>query len=150
MNRFGRTRTGTVVLIAALSALTACSADDPPESPDVPTATHSAPASPSSKVDRRMETVQKALNALAAKHPSPTPGQLFSTMTAAGFDADRLEATEAKSPLDNEVPSLMYGIRLKKQCLVGEIREGVATVKPAEPIEDGTRCLVGDVVTPGK
>lgn len=137
------------MLISALGTLTACSAEDPAAPSEAPTVTHSAPTTPSTRLERRMGTVQKTLNDLAAEHPTPTPDQLFSALTAAGFDAGRLEATQAQSPLDNEVPSLMFGIKLKKRCLVGEVREGVATVKSAEPIEDGTRCLVGDVVTPG-
>ncbi|GAB3567270.1 hypothetical protein GCM10027344_29680 [Spelaeicoccus albus] len=103
----------------------------------------------SAKVERQAARARKALNALAADTPSPSTKQLLAALTDAGFAKRRLEATRSTTPLKNDVPAVMYGIKVgPSSCIVGEVRAGVATVTVTNPVENGKRCLIGVVDSP--
>lgn len=158
---FTRRLAAAAAIVALPVALAACSpgnTDDPTvrstrTAPPTAAPSNAAPErqsqSSTGMADRQAARARKALNALAARTPSPSTKQLLSALVEAGFAKNRLEATRSSTPLANDVPSVMYGIKVNKSsCLVGEIREGVATVTVTDPVENGKRCLIGVVDAP--
>src|SRR5699024_12364500 len=71
-----------------------------------------------------------------------------STMLDAGYDPEQLEATIDESPLGNDVPSKMFGVRTDEGCVIGEIRSGKATAELMQPTESTGSCLFGEVERP--
>lgn len=108
-----------------------------------------APAPTSAKPVAEVDKVVKALEPLTGNEESvPSTKKLFSTLMDAGYDADQLEATLDSSPLGNDVPSKMFGVKTAKGCVVGEIRKGKATAELMQPTESTGACLIGDVDRP--
>lgn len=102
-------------------------------------------AKPVAEVDK----VLKALKPLTGdKESVPSTKKFFSTMLDAGYEPEQLEATIDESPLGNEVPSKMFGVKTDKGCVVGEIRKGKATADLVEPTESTGSCLFGEVERP--
>ncbi|SDS77738.1 hypothetical protein SAMN04489752_2491 [Brevibacterium siliguriense] len=102
-------------------------------------------AKPVAEVDK----VLKALKPLTGdKESVPSTKKFFSTMVDAGYDPEQLEATIDESPLGNEVPSKMFGVKTDKGCVVGEIRKGKAAADLVEPTESTGSCLFGEVERP--
>ena len=107
-----------------------------------PKTTHAAPVA---EVDK----VLKALKPITGDKDSvPSTKKFFTTMLDAGYEPDQLEATLDASPLGNEVPSKMFGVKTDKGCVVGEIRSGKATAELVEPTESTGSCLFGEVDRP--
>lgn len=102
-------------------------------------------AKPVAEVDK----VLKALKPLTGdKEAVPSTKKFFTTMLDAGYDPEQLEATIDESPLGNEVPSKMFGVKTDKGCVVGEIRKGKATADLVQPTESTGSCLFGEVERP--
>ena len=102
-------------------------------------------AKPVAEVDK----VLKALKPLTGdKESVPSTKKFFSTMLDAGYEPEQLEATIDESPLGNEVPSKMFGVKTDNGCVVGEIRAGKASADLVEPTESTGSCLFGDVERP--
>lgn len=137
-------RVVTVLSAAALTlALSGCSLLGFGE--DADPAPKSTPKKPVAEVDK----VIKALEPLTGKKDSvPSTKKFFTTMLDAGYKADQLEATIDESPLGNEVPSKMFGVKTDKGCVVGEIRKGKATAELLPPTESTGSCLFGEVDRP--
>ena len=103
------------------------------------------PAKPVAEVDK----VVKALEPLTGEEDKvPSTKKFFTTMIDAGYDADQLEATIDSSPLGNDVPSKMFGVKTDKGCVIGEIRKGKATAELMPPTESTGSCLFGEVERP--
>lgn len=137
-------RVVTAVSAVALTlALSGCSLLGFGEDPDpVPKST---PKKPVAEVDK----VIKALEPLTGKKDSvPSTKKFFTTMVDAGYKAEQLEATIDESPLGNEVPAKMFGVKTDKGCVVGEIRKGKATAELLPPTESTGSCLFGEVERP--
>lgn len=112
---------------------------------DSPPAPVRTPAKPAAEVDK----VVTALEPLTGHEDTvPSTKKFFKTMIDAGYDADQLEATIDDSPLGNDVPSKMFGVKTDKGCVVGEIRKGKATAELMPPTESTGSCLLGEVERP--
>lgn len=132
---------GAAALTLALSgcSLLGFGADD---SQPQPKQTH---AKPVAEVDK----VLAALKPLTGdKESVPSTKKFFTTMLDAGYEPEQLEATIDESPLGNEVPSKMFGVKTDKGCVVGEIRKGKATADLVQPTESTGSCLFGEVERP--
>lgn len=103
------------------------------------------PEKPAAEVDK----VVTALEPLTGDEDKvPSTKKFFTTMIDAGYDADQLEATIDDSPLGNDVPSKMFGVKTDKGCVIGEIRKGKATAELMPPTESTGSCLFGEVERP--
>nr|WP_272902315.1 hypothetical protein [Brevibacterium daeguense] len=103
-----------------------------------------APAEEPAVVDE----VLSALEPLTQQESLPTTDELFTTLIDAGYEAAALETTIDESPLGNEVPAKMFGVRVEEGCVVGEIRAGDATAELMPPGESTGSCLMGRVERP--
>lgn len=102
-------------------------------------------AAPVAEVDK----VLKALKPITGDKDSvPSSTKFFNTMVDAGYEPEQLEATLDASPLGNEVPSKMFGVKTDKGCVIGEIRSGKAAAELAQPTESTGTCLFGEVDRP--
>lgn len=111
--------------------------------------TEPAPANTQAKPVAEVDKVIKALDPLTGDKDSvPSTKKFFTTMLDAGYEADQLEATIDESPLGNDVPSKMFGVKTEKGCVVGEIRSGKATAELMPPTESTGSCLFGEVERP--
>ena len=109
----------------------------------------SAPVRPPAKTVAEVDKVVKALEPLTGEEDKvPSTKKFFTTMIDAGYDKDQLEATLDASPLGNEVPSKMFGVKTDKGCVIGEIRKGKAAAELMPPTESTGSCLFGDVERP--
>lgn len=95
-----------------------------------------------------VDKVTAALKPLADKGTKPSSKDFFDTMTKAGYKAKALEATLDTSPLDHDVPSKVFGVRVKGGCVVGEIRDGKVSADLMPPVKSDGSCLLGDVDRP--
>ncbi|PCC49842.1 DUF6993 domain-containing protein [Brevibacterium aurantiacum] len=103
------------------------------------------PAKPVAEVDK----VVSALKPLTGNEDTvPSTKKFFTTMIDAGYDPEQLEATIDDSPLGNDVPSKMFGVKTDKGCVIGEIRKGTATAELMPPTESTGACLFGEVERP--
>lgn len=103
------------------------------------------PTEPPAEVDK----VVSALEPLTGDEDKvPSTKKFFHTMLDAGYDANQLEATIDESPLGNDVPSKMFGVKTDKGCVIGEIRKGKATAELMPPTESTGSCLLGEVERP--
>ncbi|WP_209325119.1 DUF6993 domain-containing protein [Brevibacterium renqingii] len=132
---------GAAALTAALSGCSLLGFGGEEPQPE-PKKTH---ATPVAEVDK----VLKALKPITGEKDSvPSTKKFFSTMLDAGYEPEQLEATIDESPLGNDVPSKMFGIKTDKGCVVGEIRSGKATAELMQPTESTGSCLFGEVERP--
>lgn len=132
---------GAAALTLALSgcSLLGFGSDDPQPQPK------QTQAKPVAEVDK----VLKALKPLTGdKESVPSTKKFFTTMLDAGYEPEQLEATIDESPLGNEVPSKMFGVKTDKGCVVGEIRAGKASADLVQPTESTGSCLFGEVERP--
>nr|WP_167951360.1 hypothetical protein [Brevibacterium marinum] len=96
-----------------------------------------------------VDKVVKALEPLTGKEDSvPSTKKFFNTMIDAGYEPEQLEATIDDSPLGNDVPAKMFGVKTDKGCVIGEIRKGKATAELMQPTESTGSCLFGEVERP--
>lgn len=108
-----------------------------------------APVRTPTKQVAEVDKVVKAMEPLTGEEDKvPSTKKFFTTMIDAGYDADQLEATLDSSPLGNDVPSKMFGVKTDKGCVIGEIRKGKATAELMPPTESTGSCLFGDVERP--
>jgi hypothetical protein len=132
---------GAAALTLALSgcSLLGIGTDEPAPEPKKTQATQVA------EVDK----VLKALKPITGDKDSvPSTKKFFSTMLDAGYEPEQLEATIDESPLGNDVPSKMFGVRTDEGCVIGEIRSGKATAELMQPTESTGSCLFGEVERP--
>ncbi len=107
------------------------------------------PTSPPQTQEAEVDKVLQALEPLTGdKESTVSTKEFFDTMIDAGYDPEQLEATLDESPLGNDVPSKMFGIKTDKGCVVGEIRAGKAAAELMKPTESTGACLFGDVERP--
>lgn len=95
-----------------------------------------------------VDEVIAALEPLTGEDGHPDTQRLFETLIDAGYDPEDLESTLDVSPLGNEVPSKVFGVRAEEGCVVGEIRGGEAFAQLMAPSESTGACLLGDVERP--
>lgn len=131
---------GAAVLAVTLSGCALIGIDD---------TTAPAPAESTAPPVAEVDKVLEVLAPLTGDSETvPTTQQFFDTMIGAGYQPDQLEATLDASPLGNEVPSKMFGVKTENGCVVGEIRSGKATAELMPPSESTGACLFGDVDRP--
>ncbi|GAA4390329.1 hypothetical protein AB0I45_09260 [Brevibacterium sp. NPDC049920] len=133
-------RAAVPVLLLSSLALTGCSLFQQPVEP--------GPAQPTEE-PAVVDEVITALEPLTGdEEPLPNSQELFDTLIEAGYDAEDIETTLDESPLGNEVPAKMFGVRVEDGCVVGEIRGGAATARLMPPSESVDTCLFGAVERP--
>lgn len=103
-----------------------------------------APTEQSDDVD----TVIEALQPLASEDSLPDSASLFEALEGAGYDPETLEATADESPLGNEVPAKVFGVRLEESCVIGEIRGADVSARIERQTESTGTCLLGEVDRP--
>lgn len=132
----------TVTLtVGALLFLSGCGLWGGDEASQVPAPT---PTEQSDDVDKAIESLQS----LAGEEGLPKSKRLFDTLVDAGYKAEALEATMDASPLGNEVPAKIFGIKLKEGCVVGEIRDKKVTARLQREVVSTGTCLLGDIDRP--
>lgn len=133
-------RAAVPVLLLSSLALTGCSLFQQPVGP--------GPVQPTEE-PAVVDEVITALEPLTGdEEPLPNSQELFDTLIEAGYDAEDIETTLDESPLGNEVPAKMFGVRVEDGCVVGEIRGGAATARLMPPSESVDTCLFGAVERP--
>lgn len=130
------TLTGSAVLLSACSLLNPQAAEPEPN----PVQTKEVPAV--------VDEVVAALKPLEGREDVPSTEEFFDTMTEAGYEPEQLEATIDASPLGNDVPSKMFGVKVDDGCVVGEIRKGKIHAELMKPTESTGTCLLGYVERP--
>lgn len=84
--------------------------------------------------------MESALKAAGAK---PEQEALRALLVQAGIPAKTVEVSVSKTPTGLDVDAIEAAASSGKDCVVGEIREGKATVTVL-PLLAGGRCFVGD------
>ncbi len=95
-----------------------------------------------------VDEVVAALEPLTGQESLPSSQEVFDTLIEAGYDPEGIETTLDESPLGNEVPAKMFGVRVEEGCVVGEIRGDSATARLMPPSESVDTCLYGAVDRP--
>lgn len=95
-----------------------------------------------------VDNVIEALEPLASEDALPDSASVFEALEGAGYEADALETTEDASPLGNEVPAKVFGVRLEESCVIGEIRGADVTARIERQVESTGTCLLGEVIRP--
>lgn len=109
----------------------------------------SAPPQKQTKEKEALVTkVLKDVKPLTEIDGVPSSEQFFEHMLEAGYKPKDLEATIDRSPLDHDVPSKMFGVKIKEGCVIGEVRQGSVSGSLVEPNESTKSCLYGDVDRP--
>lgn len=133
-------RAAAPVLLLSSLALTGCSLFQQPVDP--------GPAQPTEE-PAVVDEVIAALEPLTGDEESlPNSQELFDALIEAGYDPEDIETTLDESPLGNEVPAKMFGVRVEDGCVVGEIRGGAVTARLMPPSESVDTCLYGAVERP--
>lgn len=102
---------GVAALSLALSGCSLLGLDD-----DAAPTPKKSQEKPAAEVDK----VLKAVEPLTGDEEKiPSTKEFFDTMIDAGYKPDQLEATLDASPLGNEVPSKVFGVKTKKGCVIG-------------------------------
>ena len=111
----------------------------------------STPGPPKKQTKEKEAVVTKVLKdvqPLTEIDGVPTSKQFFEQMLDTGYKPEDLEATIDRSPLDHDVPSKMFGIKVKEGCVIGEVRQGSVSGSLVEPNESNKSCLYGNVDRP--
>ncbi|OFI39590.1 hypothetical protein BIU82_00475 [Arthrobacter sp. SW1] len=82
--------------------------------------------------------------ALKAAGNRPQQEALRNGLVAAGIPEDAVEVSASKTPTGLEVDAVEAAVSSGKECIVGEIRNGRASVTVLPLLADG-KCFVGDV-----
>ncbi|MET4059633.1 hypothetical protein ABIB35_001165 [Arthrobacter sp. UYP6] len=93
--------------------------------------------------DRTAESLTDALEALAAKTPSPDRPMMLEAFSAAGFAAESVEVSLDVTPTGLAVDSIRGAVTEDGSCLFGEVREGNVSVSILPVLASGY-CFVGD------
>lgn len=132
---------GAAALTLALSGCSLLGFGSDDSQPE-PKKTHPTPVA---EVDKVLKAVKPITG---DKDSVPSTKKFFTTMLDAGYKPEQLEATLDESPLGNDVPSKMFGVKTDKGCVIGEIRAGKATAELMQPTESTGSCLFGEVDRP--
>lgn len=109
----------------------------------------SAPPQKQTKEKEAVVTkVLKDVEPLTKVDGVPSSKQFFERMLEAGYKPENLEATIDRSPLDHDVPSKMFGVKIKEGCVIGEVRQGSVSGSLVEPNASNKSCLYGTVDRP--
>lgn len=111
----------------------------------------STPGPPKKQTKEKEAVVTKVLKdvePLTEIDGVPTSKQFFEHMLEAGYKPEALEATIDRSPLGHDVPSKMFGIKVKEGCVIGEVRQGSVSGSLVEPNASNKSCLYGNVDRP--
>ncbi|GAA1736579.1 DUF6993 domain-containing protein [Microcella frigidaquae] len=82
------------------------------------------------------------LTRLVEENPSPSSKRLLRTLVEAGFDREAIEITQDRTRIDAPADSILIGVLIDGQCLLGQVIDGEVVTELAEVLGTG-RCLVG-------
>ncbi|WP_245346569.1 DUF6993 domain-containing protein [Arthrobacter stackebrandtii] len=150
-----RVRSGFVALaLSGAIALGGCSLlpstsqgnGDAPAASQSGTTHPPAPASeaPPTPAQELSVKVKESLGSLAAGTKSPSRDQMKAAMVAAGANPDTVEVSVDITPTGLAVDAMEAADALEGQCVVGQVRDGQASVTVLPVLASG-RCFVGDV-----
>lgn len=103
---------------------------------------------PAGKQTAEVEKVLKVIEPLTHKDGIPTSEETLKALQDGGYKPENIAATLDKSPLDHDVPSKVFAVKVKKGCVIGEIRNGGATAALYPPLKSNDDCLIGEVDRP--
>lgn len=103
---------------------------------------------PAGKQTAEVEKVLKVIEPLTQKDGIPTSEETLKVLQDGGYKPENIAATLDKSPLDHDVPSKVFAVKVKKGCVIGEIRNGGATAALYPPLKSNDDCLIGEVDRP--
>lgn len=87
--------------------------------------------------------VQTSLANLGSNTKAPTRDQMKAAMLDAGAAQPTLELSIDKTPTGLAVDAIEAASRIANQCVIGQVRSGVASVVVLPVLASG-RCFVGD------
>ncbi len=103
---------------------------------------------PAGKQTAEVEKVLKVIEPLTQKDGIPTSEETLAVLQDGGYKPENIAATLDESPLGHDVPSKVFAVKVKKGCVIGEIRNGGATAALYPPLKSNKDCLLGEVVRP--
>ncbi len=148
-----RVRSGLAVLVlSGAAALAGCSLlpttgqgeIQSPAASQTISAPAPAPESPETPAQILSGSVNKSLGSLAAGTKSPSRDQMKAAMVAAGANPDTVEVSMDITPTGLAVDAMEAADVVDGQCIVGQVRDGQASVTVLPVLASG-RCFVGDV-----
>lgn len=78
-----------------------------------------------------------------------TSAQLIDNLIAAGFRKQDLEVTGDRTSIDLEADSLIFSVRLKGECLIGDYQRPFGYSSMVAPLLGTGSCLIGTTVPIG-
>ncbi|CAN5256387.1 hypothetical protein BH11ACT4_BH11ACT4_21320 [soil metagenome] len=151
MPNSGRAFTAAVVGTLAIAALAGCTPGKPTP---VPTYTPSASASgtpapeaapvlrPGDTAEANKEFFDAVNTAFYAAHGKADGKSIIDNLVAAGFRKQDMEVTPDTTSIGDAVDSIVFSVRVKGKCLVGQFN-GAAYHGIVGPILANGGCLVG-------
>lgn len=103
---------------------------------------------PAGKQTAEVEKVLKVIEPLTQKDGIPTSEETLAVLQDGGYKPENIAATLDESPLGHDVPSKVFAVKVKKGCVIGEIRNGGATAALYPPLKSNKDCLLGEVDRP--
>jgi len=82
------------------------------------------------------------ITGLLERSDRPTSATIVNSLAAAGFDRATIEITPDTTPVGELADSILVGIPIDGQCLLGQIIDGELVSQLADVLGTG-RCLVG-------
>lgn len=82
------------------------------------------------------------IRGVLAQTPQPTTAALVDALSASGFVPATIEVTADSTPVGERADSILVGIPIDGQCLLGQIIDGELVSQLADVLGTG-RCLVG-------
>lgn len=82
------------------------------------------------------------ITGLLERSERPTSATIVNSLAAAGFDRATIEITPDTTPVGELADSILVGIPIDGQCLLGQIIDGELVSQLADVLGTG-RCLVG-------
>jgi hypothetical protein len=116
---------------------------------NVPTGSQPAPADtakatePASAADALAAKVKASLTKLGSTKSGPNRDQMRAAMVEAGAASDKLEISIDKTPTGLAVDAIEAAAPVGKQCVIGQVRDGKASVAVLPILATGL-CFVGD------
>ncbi len=78
-----------------------------------------------------------------------TSAGLVDSLVAAGFRKQDLEVTADRTSIDLEADSLIFSVRLKGECLIGDYQRATGYTSMIAPLLGTGSCLIGTTVPIG-
>lgn len=88
------------------------------------------------------QSVDKALQSLAAGAPKPTREQIRNALVSAGIAPAAMEISASRTPTGLDVDAIQAGVLSGTQCVMAEVRDGKVSTTVLPALSDG-KCFLG-------